>query len=548
MRVAETGIARRTAKPRASARLGAVAAAALLIAGTACGDGGGGPEGDTIIVGMRSDFSGFNPVTNSSLYTNEVINYALFTPLVQYDAELAVRPYLVESWEEQADTAVVLRLRHDVSWHDGRPVTAEDVKFTFDLAKDTVTGSLLGSAFLADVGSAEVIDSFTIRFRFERPHAQALEDFWWAPLPKHLLEGVAPAEMRNAPYNRAPVGSGPFRFTEWRANERLVLERNPAFPEALGGPPAAARVVFRIIPEASTMLTELVTGGVHVDIPVLPDQVEQIQENENLELYAFPGRTVYYIGWNNERPPFDDARVRRALALAIDRREVIDALLSGQGELAESTIPPWHPIHSADIEPLQRDTAAAARLLAEAGWSDRDGNGIRENAEGRPLRFTMLTSDDALRRAVVEVLQSQLQRIGVDVQVRVTEFQTMLDQHRTRDFDAVFTNWVLDNFQVASSPFALFHSSQADVPLSANRSGVRSTELDQLIERGGAATEPEAQRQAWRDFTLLLQRDQPVTFMFWLNEMAASNVTVQNVIMDQRGELLSIAEWTLGGR
>src|SRR5690606_1656073 len=115
----------------------------------------------------------------------------------------------------------------------------EDVKFTFDLAKDTVTGSLLASAFLADVAAAQVIDSFTVRFSFVRPHAQSLEDFWWAPMPKHLLEGFAPADLRNAPFNRNPVGSGPFRFVEWRANERLVIERNPDFPEALGGPAAA---------------------------------------------------------------------------------------------------------------------------------------------------------------------------------------------------------------------------------------------------------------------------------------------------------------------
>jgi peptide/nickel transport system substrate-binding protein len=519
----------------------------MLAALLGCGDGGAA-DGDTIIAGMRSDFSGFNPVTNSSLYTNEVINYALFTPLVQYDEGLSVRPYLAESWEEQGDTAVVFVLRRDVRWHDGTPVTAEDVRFTFDIAKDTITGSLLGSAFLADVASAEVIDSFTIRFRYTRAHAQALEDFWWAPLPKHLLEGVPPAELRNAPYNRSPVGSGPFRFVEWRANERLVLERNPDFPEPLGGPAAAARVVFRIVPEASTMLTELLTGGVHVDIPVLPDQAAQIRAADDLELHAFPGRTVYYIGWNNERPPFDDVRVRRALALAIDRPQVIDALLAGQGELAESTIPPWHPVYPDAIESLARDTDEAARLLAEAGWTDRDGDGIRESAQGSPLRFTMLTSDDALRRAVVEVLQSQLRGIGAEVQVRVTEFQTMLDQHRSRNFDAVFTNWVLDNFQVASSPFALFHSSQADVPLSSNRSGVRDPQLDRIIERGGAATDAGEQQQAWREFTLQLQQQQPVTFMFWLTELAASNTAVQNVRMDPRGELLSIAEWSLGGR
>ena len=388
------------------------------------------------------------------------------------------------------------------------------------------------------------MDSFTIRFAFSRPHAQSLEDFWWAPLPKHLLEEVSPVDLRNAPYNRNPVGSGPFRFVEWRANERLVLERNPDFPEALGGPAAAERVVFRIVPEASTLLTELLTGGIHIDIPVMPDQVEQIRTNEDLELFAFPGRTVYYIGWNNARPPFDDPRVRRGLALAIDRNEIIEALLAGQGEPAESTIPSWSPSDPA-VTPLARDSAAAVRELEAAGWSDANGDGVRER-NGVPLRFTMLTSDDALRRAVVEVLQSQLRRVGADVQVRVTEFQTMLDQHRSREFEAIFTNWVLDNFQVASSPFALFHSSQADVPNSSNRSAVRNPQLDAIMARGAGATEADEARAAWREFTQLVQQEQPITFMFWLNELAASNRAVQNVRMDPRGELLTIAEWSLG--
>lgn len=525
---------------------------ALLCAAlaTACGDGGGGAgAGSTIIVGMRSDFSGsgFNPVTNTDHYTAEVINYALFTPLVQYAEDLTVRPHLAESWEEQGDSAVVFALRRDVRWHDGRPVTSEDVKFTFDLAKDPFTASLLGQAFVADVAAAEVVDSFTIRFRYARPHAQALEDFWWAPVPKHLLEGVAPAELRNAPFNRNPVGSGPFRFVEWRANERLVLEPNADYPEALGGPASAARVVFRIVPEESTMLTELLTGGVHVDIPVAPDQVERIEASPDARLFSFPGRTVYYVGWNNERAPFDDARVRRAVALAIDRRQVIEALLHGQGELAITSIPPWHPVYPDDVQPLPYARDQAAALLDSVGWSDRNNDGLRENAQGRPFRFTLLTSDDALRRSVAEVLQSQLREIGADVQIRVLEFQTMLAQHKNRDFDAVFTNWVLDNFKVASTPNALFHSREAEVPLSSNRSGVRIPALDTLIERGGAATSVEEQRRIWREFTQVLQREQPVTFMFWVNETAAVRGGVGGVRMDPRGELLTIPEWTLSG-
>lgn len=527
-------------------RAGSLILAAALLAGGCGGDGGGSGSGGTVVVGMRSDFGSFNPVTSSGGYDLELMNYALFTPLVQYDENLGVQPYLAESWELHGDSGVTFRLRQDVRWHDGQPVTAHDVEFTFNLAKNEETASLLGTAFIAEVESAQVVDDYTITFRFVQPHAQALEDFWWPPLPRHLLENVAPAEMRNAEYNRAPVGSGPFRFGEWRSNERLVIVRNEDFPEALGGPPAAERIVFRVIPEASTMLTELITGSVHVDIPLLPDQVRQVRDNSETVLHSFPGRTVYYLGWNNDKPPFDNAAVRRALALAINREEIVDALLYGEGEVATSTIPPWHPLYP-DLAPLPHDPAQSAQLLEQAGWVDRDGDGIRENAQGEPLRFEVLSSDDPLRRSVVEVLQNQLRQVGADAQIRVMEFQTMLQSHRERTFDAVFTNWVLDNFQVAAAPTALFHSREADTELSANRSSVRIPALDAAIERGGRAADEGEQRAAWREMTEVLQREQPVTFMFWLNELAASRASMSGVEMDPRGEMRSIAQWSTGG-
>jgi peptide/nickel transport system substrate-binding protein len=519
--------------------------ATLLVAVSCGGDGGDGDAGETIVVGMRSDFSGFNSITNSSLYTSEVINYALFTPLIQYDEGLEPVPYLAESWTEEGDTAVVFTLRSDVRWHDGQPVTAEDVKWTFDMAKDPASASLIGSAFLGKVASAEVVDANNVRFVYTEPHAQAIEDFWWAPMPKHLLEDVAAADLRNAEFNRNPVGSGPLQFAEWRANERLVLEPAADFPADLGGPARARRVVFRIVPEAATLLTELITGGVHVDIPVLPEQANRIESSGDTELHAFPGRTVYFLGWNNEREPFTDPALRLALATGINRQEIIDALLHGQGQLAESTIPPWHPLHP-DVPALEYDPDRAGQLLEELGWTDTDGDGIREKG-AQPLAFTLLTSDDALRRAVVEVLQSQLRTLGADVEIRVMEFQTMLAAHKSRDYDAVFTNWVLDNFQMASSPGALFHSDLADEAESTNRSAVRIPELDQLIERGGAATDADEARQVWGDFTRVLQRDQPVTFMFWLNELAATRGELSGVTMDPRGELLTMPQWRLGG-
>jgi ABC-type transport system substrate-binding protein len=184
-------------------------------------------------------------------------------------------------------------------------------------------------------------------------------------------------------------------------------------------------------------------------------------------------------------------------------------------------------------------------MLETAGWADRDGDGVRENAQGERLAFTVLSSDDPLRRSVVEVLQNQLRGAGADVQIRVMEFQTMLQSHRERDFDAVFTNWVLDNFQVAAAPTALFHSREAETPLSANRSSVRIPELDAAIERGAFAADESEQRAAWQQMTEIFQREQPVTFMFWLNELAASRADMSGVEMDPRGELRSIAQWSV---
>ena len=165
--------------------------AIMLLAATltACsgGDAGTADGGGTVVVGMRSDFKGFNPIVTSDAYGMELINYALFTPLIQYDENFKPQPYLAESWTLLGDTAIEFKLRTDVKWHDGQPVTAEDVKFTFDMAKDPSSASLIGSAFLAEVKSAEVVNPNTVRFSFVRPHAQAIEDFWWAPAPKHLL-------------------------------------------------------------------------------------------------------------------------------------------------------------------------------------------------------------------------------------------------------------------------------------------------------------------------------------------------------------------------
>ena len=508
-----------------------------------------GPKqrGGTVTVGVRTDFGPLNPIVNTAQYTDELIKYGLFTPLIQFDEKLNPVPYLAQSWDMTGDTGVVFHLRNDVDWHDGQRVTAQDVKFTFDLAKNPATASMLASSYLSKVDRAVVVDSYTVRFHFSAPHAQALQDFWWPPVPQHVLASVPPEQMRDAPFNRQPVGSGPYRFSGWQANDRLVVDRELRFPQGLGGPPALDRVVFRIIPEPSTMLTELMSGGVQVDIALQPEQIVQVKSTPDDQLFAFPGRTVYFIAWNNKRPPFNDPRVRRALTMGINRAEITRALLYGQGKEATSPIPPWSPL-APDVKPLPYDRQAAVQLLAQAGYTIKPGSKVALGPGGQPLRVTLITENRPFTLSVAQIVQAQLAGIGVQLETRTSEFQTFLTQFKSRDFDAALGNWVMDNFQVASAPYALFSSALAAVPGSSNRAGVTSPKLDQLMAKASSETSDGAARSDWADFVKELQAEQPFTFMFWWAELGAVNKRVQGVVMDPRGQLVSMKDWWLARR
>ena len=518
----------------------------MLAALLACGGGSGPPAVDgTAVVGFNAAMQSFNPLVTTDQNSIEVNYYMLFTPLIQYDSLFEPRPYLAASWDLEPG-GVTFYLNRDVYWHDGQPVTAHDVLFTFERAKDPRTASILSSAYLTLVESAEVVDSFTIRFEFVRPHARPLDGFWWPPVPRHLLSEVPPEEMLHADFNREPIGSGPFRFVAWESGESVRLERNPDFSEALGGPPKLERVVFRFIGESATLLSEALTGGIDVDGSVYPHQAEDIEATSGVRLMHFASREYYYIGWNTQSSLLSDARVRRALTMAIDRQQLIDALLFGYARPAVGTIAPWHPMF-VGLEPLAYDPERADRLLVEAGWRDRNGDGVREDASGRPLQFVLMTNhENPVRTDIAQVVQSQLTQVGVHVDVKLFEWQTLLSRHRGRDFEGVVQSWVLDNFRV--DPAALFHSSQADHPGSYNRSGLRDEAVDRLIDEASSTLDAEEGRRLWAEFSLALQEAQPFTFLMWLDELVSVSDRLQGVRMDARGTLVSVADWQIAAQ
>ncbi len=540
------GLAR--ARSRRGPMRDSVALAATLLTGAlglACGAPAerGGEVGSRaerpLVLGYASELQTLNPLVSTDQNANDLIYSLVFTPIVAYDSAFRVRPSLASSWELTGE-GVTFDLRDDLRWHDGEPVTAEDVKFTFDLAKNPEVASPLAAAYLANVASAEVLGSHRIHFTFTAPHAGPLEDFFWPPVPKHLLDGVPPAEIARHPFGRSPIGSGPYRFVRWDVGQALEFEGVEEFPAALGGSPRIRRVVYRIVPERTTRLAELLRGEIHVDGPLAPQDADRVRQAAGVELRSFPWRQFTYVGWNTRREPFRDRETRRALAMAIDRPGLLDAILRGQGRPASSVIPPWHP-YDPGLAPIPYDPAAAAATLERLGWRDSDGDGVRDR-DGTPLRFELLTRQgNPVLDELVQVIQAQLARVGVAVEPRLLEWQTVLGLHRARDFDAVLTNWVLDNFRVDPRP--LFHSSQVAVEGSANRSSYANPVADSLMDLGARTTDDARAAAIWRRFAEIVAEDQPITLLFWNDELAGVSSALSSVRMDARGELVTLPAW-----
>jgi peptide/nickel transport system substrate-binding protein len=511
------------------------------------------PEGEryggtVVAAGVGPLADGMNALVSADYAAAQHQTFMNLMTLVQLDETLALRPYLARSWEVSEDgTRLTFHLRDDVHWHDGTPTTAHDVAFTFVRATDPETAfpnAAYWDHYVRGEEGVEVLDDHTVRLHL-RPHAEFL-DPWRVTsiMPRHLLEEVPPSELRQHPFGtRCPVGNGPFVFREHRADGTWIFVRNPGFPEGLGGPPYLDRYVYRVIVEPTTLLTELLTGEVDLYVAPLPDQASRIRAAEDLALEAFEFRNYVFVAWNSRRPQLADARVRRALTMGANREEILEALLHGYGDLANAGVPPFHWAHYEGIrDSLPHDPDGARALLEQAGWVDRTGDGIRENAEGVRLEFSIkYNTGNQQRQDIAEIMQAQLREIGVAVRPQAVEWATLLEQvtiPEVRDFDGVVLSWVAE-FKVDDHD--LFHSSKVDQPYA--WAGIQDPELDLLLDTLQLVVERDEAVPLWRDYQLRLVELQPFTYFFFPRRLAGVNRRLQGAGMDARGEWVNVARW-----
>jgi peptide/nickel transport system substrate-binding protein len=512
--------------------------ATALLAG-ACGGGGeggtmgggdhptlgGGPAGGVLVMLADREPDQLNPLTYSSHPAFQVVQL-LFRPLARRDSTLSgYTPELARSWEWEDASTLVLRIRDDVRWHDGEPVTAHDVVFTIERQRDPATGSSrLGD--VAAVRAVEARDSFTVAVSMARSGVYAVNALLEVvAAPRHLLEEVPAAELRNAPFGRQPVGNGPYRFRSWTAGQSLTLDVNPDQP---GLRPALDRIILRFVPDMSAAMTELLTGQGDLIQRVPPQLTQRIRDAASFELHPGPRVRPAWIAFNTRRAPFDDPRVRRAILMALDRPALVEGLFGEVGEVAYSPIPTALREHSPGVAPVPYDTAGARRLLAEAGWTDSNRDGLLDQG-GRPLRFEVdYISTDQTRQDVLVAMQSMLRRVGVELVPRAYESTAWVQRLRDGSFATSFWGWGWGPGVAGPNAEMVFHS-RSIPPAGPNFAAARNPRMDQLIDAILAEPDTGRARPLWRELEQLMIDDAVYAPIFLDPELFAVSTRFENV-------------------
>lgn len=496
--------------------------------------------GGTVVIAGPTDFDYLNGLVTADAYTQEMLVNALFLPLIRYTANLDYEAALAERWEMIADTAVIFHLRRDVRWHDGRPTTAHDVIFTYQRATDPET-AYPNAYYFSQFTGASAPDSFTVQFTFT-PHEYPLASLPYVPImPAHALDSIPSARLRQAAFNRRPIGNGPFRFVENRGGDRWIFEANPDFPEALGGRPYLDRLVWRVIGETTAQLVELRTGSVDLILSAQPDAYERVAREPGIEASRRATTNNANVMWNGRHAPLDNPQVRKALTMAIDRQQIVDLARAGFGELAVGPIGPHHWSYDDAVAPLPFDPDSARALLDAAGLQDRDGDGIREDSDGRPFAIELkYASASVTSRDIAEFTRGNLASVGVRITLRGLDYNTMIQDVSSpeRNFQGVIVAFGGDfepNLRDSFHSAALGGTYQA-----ASYSNPR---VDTLIDQVHAARDRDSATRIYQEIQQIMRDEQPWTFLYYMQDLILRRDRLRNVEMDIRGLFTNVDRW-----
>ena len=454
------------------------------------------------------------------------------------------QPQLAKSWTRRDSITLVFELDERARWHDGTPVTARDVVFTFDRARDT-TLSPTTSQLLRRISAVEADGDHRIVVRFTEPYSEQLYDatFHVQPVPEHLLRGLTPATLDSSRYLANPVGNGAFRWVRSVPDQLVELA---AVPDFFLGSPGLSRVVFRTVADADARISLMLSGeGDAVAAPVPPiTNRERLAAVPGLRSVATPSTTVGYLLFNSRvrgdpsrpHPILGDVRVRRALGLALDRQAMAQSAYGPEAKVPYGPVSRGLWISRLLPAAAGRDTAAARALLADAGWRDGDGDGVLDR-RGRPLRLTLsLPAPSAVRKQLALQAQEQLRAIGVRLDLALLDGPVWSQQRAAGDFEIDFSSATQD-----PTPAGLTQSWSCRG--GSNVAQYCNPAVDSLMDRAIVSLDGGA--EVWKEVARRVEEDAPAIFLYSPVAEYAVSARYENVVIRPTGTWSELWRWTV---
>jgi peptide/nickel transport system substrate-binding protein len=465
-------------------------------------------ENDTLTVVRLSDATKLDPHFITDISSANILYQKVYETLVVPDLNMVPQPGLAKEWEQIDDVTWEFILREDVSFHDGTKFNAEAVKATFDRLLDPATASPQAEK-LGMVDEIEIVDEYTVRFHLSAAYAPLL-----SILGANEGSIISPKALAEDPKKLwdHPVGTGPFEFDYWKAGQEISLKKNE---EYWGDKPKINQVVFKVVPEDTTRLAMIETGEAHVNDQVPITEIDRIEASDTLNLYRADGLGIEFLGFNVQKAPFDQLEVRKAITQAVDRQALLEGVFQNSGMLADSPMSPKVFGYSDAVRPYHYDVESAKALLKEAGLEE--------------LEVTITTNDRKERINVAEVVQSQLQKVGIKAKVEVLEWGAYIEALNNGEHQMFVGGWGNATGDGDYNQYNVFHSSSHGG--AGNHTYYNNPEVDRIIEDARKEIDDEKRKRLYEQAMTMEMEDAAMIPLRYYEHLAVYHKDVEGLVI-----------------
>ncbi len=475
-----------------------------------------GEQGGTVVIGTTDLPAVVSPLAPSVFGSNDILDL-LFMHLHRIDPETGkMKPELAESWEFSEDLlSITYYLRDDVNWWDGKPVTAEDVFYTYEKMKDPKT-NYPNIARLRFIKKAEVVGDYSIRFTFDRVYADLLTDSDIMVVPKHVHEKAA------ADFGVSKVvGNGPYKVKEWTPGSGLVLTANEAYYR---GKPPLDEMYIKYYINVNDMIADFAKGDLDMVMNITPTSAKELEKNKNIAIDSRAGNTFTYIGWNLNNPYLKDKEIRKALTMAINTKRVLNDVFAGMGTISLGPLPPSSWGYNENIKAIKYNVPEAKKILENKGFEDRNRNNIFDK-EKKDFVLNIITNvENPERVKILELVAQDLKALGVRVNAITLDTKSFISAILERNFDGFIMGWGIGE---KIDPSIYWNSDPKKGKY--NFVSYKNNTVDSLISVGVAMLNRKKAKEIWNEFQRIIYEDVPYTFLIVANDISASYKRVKGV-------------------